>query len=129
MHEYRYSGENPRVLFHKLRLPGEVVTCSETQAAQVNEEAPGTLVPAGEEAEGRAEMLEQLAEIQERLESRLAEPPVEPVPDPTEMTVAEIKVLDLDPDQWATLLALEREGKARVTVIEYAWAMAFGEDE
>jgi hypothetical protein len=42
------------------------------------------------------------------------------IPDPEELTVAEIKELDLDRDQWLRLAEVEALGKNRVTVIAYA---------
>lgn len=108
MESYRYTGSNPRVLFHKMRLPGELVECTEAQAAQVNDETPGLLVPVEESAD---------AIVQEDVVFKLGSAPAI---DPAEMTVTEIKALELTPEQWSELLDLEREGKARVTVIDYA---------
>ena len=36
------------------------------------------------------------------------------------MTVAQIKTLDLTPEQWQLLALMERNGKARVSVLEHA---------
>lgn len=135
MESYRYTGSNPRVLFHKMRLPGELVECTEAQAAQVNDETPGLLVRgAGPPDPGSApvepapsepdEPEAELRRIVGRLESEPEEEEDADPPDPGEMTVEEIKALDLTPEQWSELLDLEREGKARVTVIDYAEQMA-----
>lgn len=40
--------------------------------------------------------------------------------DPATMTVAQIKALDLTPAQWQLLALMERNGKVRVSVLEYA---------
>jgi hypothetical protein len=40
---YRVSGDAPFTLFHKLRLPGEVVNLTEREAQQWLEARPGSL--------------------------------------------------------------------------------------
>lgn len=45
-------------------------------------------------------------------------------PDPSALTVAQIKELTLSPAQWAALAELEAAGKSRRTVIEYATGQA-----
>jgi len=44
--------------------------------------------------------------------------------DPATMTVAQIKALTLTPEQWRLLAIMERSGKNRVSVLEYADAQA-----
>jgi glycosyltransferase involved in cell wall biosynthesis len=51
------------------------------------------------------------------------------IPDPGSLTVAAIKALDLDAEQWAALLAQEREGKDRITAVAFMEAKAYGESE
>jgi hypothetical protein len=41
------------------------------------------------------------------------------VPDPSTLTVAEIRALELDGSQWYKLLLAERQGRSRVTAITY----------
>lgn len=50
-----------------------------------------------------------------------AEPakPTEPAPDPSALTVAEIKALELSQEQWKALMAAEKAGKNRTGAIEF----------
>lgn len=56
----------------------------------------------------------------EQVVSAPVEPEPEPAPDPNDLTVAEIRDLELTSDQWTELAEAELKGKGRVTVITHA---------
>lgn len=59
------------------------------------------------------------AEPLDNLSSGAEEVHAPALPDPADLTVTEIKALDLTPVQWDQLLAAERAGKNRATAVEY----------
>lgn len=59
------------------------------------------------------------AEEVDKLSTPTEETQAEALPDPADLTVAEIKEIDLTPAQWEQMLAAERIGKNRVSAIEH----------